>query len=65
MIGGVKSMEIFNYIVTVFSNAFIVLCFYIQSYFWYIVIFALLATVGIIEFHEKDYLFVDDERKVI
>lgn len=54
-----------NYIITIFSNAFIVLSFYIQNYFWYIVLFSLLAIMAFTEFHEKDFLFVDDERKVI
>ena len=58
-------MAVINTIVTVFSNAFITLYFYIQSYFGYIVIFALLAIMAGIEFHEKDFLFVDDERKVV
>lgn len=58
-------MEFLTHIINYFSNAFIVLYFYLQSYFWYIVIFSLLAVAAIIEFHEKEFLFVDDERKVV
>lgn len=58
-------MEFMNQICVYFSNAFIVLYFYLQNYFWYIIMFVFFAIVALIEFHEKDYLFVDDERKVV
>lgn len=54
-----------NQIGIYFANAFVALFFYIQDYFWYIIAFILFAVVGTIEFREKQYLFVDDERKVV
>lgn len=48
-----------------FANAFITLFFYFQSYFWYIVLFILFAICVIVEFKEKSFLYIDDERKVV
>lgn len=58
-------MEIFTNVFTYFSNAFIVLYFYLQCYFWYIIMGVFFAVIVGIEFHEKQFLFIDDERKVV
>lgn len=47
------------------SNGAIALWYYFTSYFWYFVLFGLLTTAGFVEFHEKQFLFVDDERKMV
>ena len=49
----------------VLKNAFISSFFYIQNYFFYFILLILFVICGCIEFHEKQFLFVDDERKVI
>ena len=61
----VNILEILNYISTIFTNAFIVCYFYLQMYFYQIVLFIILVIAGIIEFKEKEFLTVDDERKVV
>lgn len=48
-----------------FTNALITLLYYFQSYFWYIVMFILFVITGVLEYKEKQVLFVDDERKVV
>lgn len=47
------------------SNGCIATWYYILSYFWYFVLLALLITAGVIEFKEKQFLFIDDERKIV
>jgi|GEM_PF-7017583 len=58
-------MSIFNLIGTIFQNAGIIIYFYIQMYFPLFIIGWILITAGIIEYKEKRFLTVEDERKVI
>ena len=58
-------MEILSLLLTYYANAFIVLYFYLQSYFLEIVMMGLMICLVIIEFKEKEFLFVHDERKVV
>jgi len=57
--------EFFNMIGTVFQNAGIIIYFYIQMYFPFFIIAGILVIAGIIEYKEKRFLTVEDERKVI
>ena len=47
------------------GNACIALLYYFQMYFWYIIMFILMMGMGAVEYHEKQHLYVDDERKVV
>ena len=58
-------MSIFNLIGTIFQNAGIIIYFYTQMYFPLFIIGGILITAGIIEYKEKRFLTVEDERKVI
>lgn len=58
-------MEFFSLIMTYFANGFIVLYFYLQSYFVEIVLLTLCLICVFIEYKEKQFLFVHDERKVV
>lgn len=46
-------------------NAVIVLSFYFQLFFYEILLFLTLFILFLIEFRERSYEFVDDDRKVI
>lgn len=63
-IGGVK-MELLTLIGTYFTNAFIVLYFYLQVYSAEIILLGLLLFCVYVEYKEKAFLFIDDERKII
>lgn len=58
-------MNIINSIGTIIGNGFIAFYFYFQMYFIQMIIFTLLVAAGIIEYSEKQFLVVSDERKVV
>ena len=57
--------DFFNLISPVFINAITVVYFYCQIYSAQIILLGLLTVAGIIEYKEKRFLTVDDERRVI
>lgn len=58
-------MEFLNYIGIFFQNAITIICFYTQMYFSFFILAGVLLLAGIIEYKEKRFLTVEDERKVI
>lgn len=58
-------MDFFTLVSVYFMNAFIVLYFYFQLYFWQMVLFIIMLICLIIECKEKDFHYVHDDRKVI
>ena len=49
---------------TVFANGFTSLYFYVLNYSIYILIAILFIVAGVLEYKEKQHLYVNDERKV-
>lgn len=52
-------------IFTILANAFITLYMYFQLYFWHFLLFVLCMVCVVLEYKEKGFLYVDDQRKVV
>ncbi len=48
-----------------FANAFITLYFYIHLYFWHFILLILCLIAAVVEFRSKEFLYIDDQRKVV
>lgn len=48
-----------------YANALITLYFYAQMYFWHFILLVLCVVAAIIEYRQKEFLYIDDQRKVV
>ena len=64
-LGGEALEQVFNSVLTVFQNAFIVIWYWMNTYRWELLLLIGLIIVVLFEINEARVHFVDDKRKVV